>query len=114
MIATNIDTAFIVQSCHFDFNPHRLDRYLVMAADGRVEPVVILTKTDLISRDELDQKISIVSSVANAKVIALSNITGIGLGDFQQTLSPEGRIVYLVHQVSENDAHQPPYRPGSL
>jgi len=95
MIATNIDTAFIVQSCHFDFNPHRLDRYLVMAADGRVEPVVILTKTDLISRDELDQKISIVSSVANAKVIALSNITGIGLGDFQQTLSP-GRTYCLL------------------
>ncbi len=54
MIAANIDTAFIVQSCHFDFNPRRLDRYLVMAADGHVEPVVVLTKTDLIPRDELD------------------------------------------------------------
>jgi ribosome biogenesis GTPase len=88
MIGANIDTAFIVQSCHFDFNPHRLDRYLVMAADGRVEPVVILTKTDLISRDELDQKISIVNSIAKAKVIALSNITGIGFDEFSQTLSP--------------------------
>jgi putative ribosome biogenesis GTPase RsgA len=38
MIAANIDSAFIVQSCHFDFNPSRLDRYLVMAADGHVEP----------------------------------------------------------------------------
>ena len=35
MIAANIDGAFIVQSCHFDFNPRRLDRYLVMAADGK-------------------------------------------------------------------------------
>ena len=76
MIAANIDTAFIVQSCHFDFNPRRLDRYLVMAADGHVEPIVILTKTDLISRDELDQKLAIISSVTKAKVIALSNITG--------------------------------------
>ena len=88
MIAANIDTAFIVQSCHFDFNPRRLDRYLVMAADGHVEPIVILTKTDLISRDELDQKIAIISSVTKAKVIALSNITGIGFDEFQQTLSP--------------------------
>ena len=32
MIASNIDIAFIVQSCHFDFNLRRLDRYLVMAA----------------------------------------------------------------------------------
>ena len=88
MIAANIDTAYIVQSCHFDFNPRRLDRYLVMAADGHVEQIVILTKTDLISRDELDQKIAIVSSVTKAKVIALSNITGIGFNEFQQTLSP--------------------------
>ena len=87
MIAANIDTAFIVQSCHFDFNPRRLDRYLVMAADGHVEPIVILTKTDLISRDELDQKIAIITSVTKAKVIALSNITGIGFDEFKQTLS---------------------------
>ena len=78
MIAANIDTAFIVQSCHFDFNPRRLDRYLVMAADGHVEPVVILTKTDLISPDELDQKMAIIGSVTKAHVITLSNITGSG------------------------------------
>ena len=56
MIAANIDIAFIVQSCHFDFNLPRLNRYLVMAADGHVEPIVILAKTDLISHDELQQK----------------------------------------------------------
>lgn len=88
MIAANIDIAYIVQSCHFDFNPRRLDRYLLMAADGHVDPIVILTKTDLISSDELDQKIAIISSVTKAKVIALSNITGIGFDEFQQTLSP--------------------------
>jgi len=78
MIAANIDTAFIVQSCHFDFNPRRLDRYLVMAADGHVDPVVILTKTDLISPDELEQKMAIIGSVTKAHVITLSNITGSG------------------------------------
>ena len=86
MIAANIDTAFIVQSCHFDFNPSRLDRYLIMATDGHVEPIVILTKTDLITQDELDQKLAIISSVTKARVIALSNITGIGFDEFQQTL----------------------------
>jgi ribosome biogenesis GTPase len=88
MIAANIDIAYIIQSCHFDFNPRRLDRYLVMAADGHVEPIVILTKTDLISLDELDQKIAIINSVTKAKAIALSNVTGIGFDEFQQTLSP--------------------------
>jgi len=88
MIAANLDTAFIVQSCHFDFNPRRLDRYLVMAADGHVEPVIILTKTDLIPQDELAQKLASINSVAKARVIALSNITGAGFDEFQQTISP--------------------------
>lgn len=88
MIAANINTAFLVQSCHFDFNPRRLDRYLVMAADGHVEPVVILTKTDLITRDELEQKMAIVGSVTQARVLALSNRSGAGFEQFQQTLRP--------------------------
>ncbi|MBN1361703.1 MAG: ribosome small subunit-dependent GTPase A [Sedimentisphaerales bacterium] len=95
MIAANIDTAFIVQSCHFDFNPHRLDRYLVMAADGQVEPVVILTKTDLIGQDELAQKLALVRSVTDARVLALSNVTGIGFDAFRQTLLP-GRTYCLL------------------
>jgi ribosome biogenesis GTPase len=88
MIAANIDTAFIVQSCHFDFNPNRLDRYLVMAADGHVEPVVVLTKTDLVTRDELDQKLAIIRSATKTRVLSFSNITGIGFDEFQETLSP--------------------------
>lgn len=89
MIAANIDTAFIVQSCHFDFNLRRMDRYIVMAADGGVEPIVILTKTDLISYDELEQKLAATKQNGiTARVIALSNITGIGFDEFQQVLMP--------------------------
>jgi ribosome biogenesis GTPase len=87
MIAANIDGAFIVQSCHFDFNPRRMDRYLVMAADGGVEPIVVLTKTDLISPEELEQKLAVMSSSTNAaRVLALSNITGSGFDEFRQVL----------------------------
>jgi ribosome biogenesis GTPase len=87
MIAANIDMAFIVQSCHFDFNIRRMDRYLVMAADGNVEPIVILTKTDLITQDELEQKLRAIKSTAiTARVLALSNVTGIGFDEFQQML----------------------------
>ncbi len=95
MIAANIDVAFIVQSCHFDFNPRRLDRYLVMAADGHVAPIVILTKTDLISPDELDQKTEIISSITKTEPIALSNVTGVGFDQFRETLSP-GRTYCLL------------------
>jgi len=88
MIAANIDIAFIVQSCHFDFNPNRLDRYIVMAADGHIEPVVLLTKTDLITHDELEQKLSIIHSFSKARVHALSCLTGTGFNEFRQMLSP--------------------------
>ena len=96
MIAANIDVAFIVQSCHFDFNVRRMDRYLVMAADGGVEPIVILTKTDLITPEELEQKLAAIrSSAITARVLALSNITGIGFDEFQQVLVP-GRTYCLL------------------
>jgi len=87
MIAANVDTAFIVQSCHVDFNPSRLDRYLIMATDGQVKPIVILTKTDLISPGELDQKLAILRSVTQARAMALSNVTEVGFDELQQTFS---------------------------
>lgn len=87
MIAANIDVVYIVQSCHFDFNPRRLDRYLVMAADGGVEPIVLLTKTDLISDDELDRQTALVRSGTGTRAIALSNVTGAGFDAFRQTLA---------------------------
>jgi ribosome biogenesis GTPase / thiamine phosphate phosphatase len=87
MIAANLDVAFIVQSCHFDFNVRRMDRYLVMAVDGGVEPIVVLTKTDLNTPEELEQKLVAIKSTAiTARVLALSNITGIGFREFQQVL----------------------------
>ena len=96
MIAANIDIAFIVQSCHFDFNVRRMDRYLVMAADGGVEPMVILTKTDLITEDELEQKLAAIRLTGiTAGVLALSNVTGLGLDEFQQVLVP-GRTYCLL------------------
>jgi ribosome biogenesis GTPase len=47
MIAANVDTLFIVASCNQDFSVARLERYLVLARDVGVNPVVILTKSDL-------------------------------------------------------------------
>ena len=48
LMAANVDTLFIVTSCNADFNLSRLERYLAMALDAGVEPVVVLTKVDLI------------------------------------------------------------------
>ena len=47
VIAANVDTLFVVTSCNDEFNASRLERYLAIAMEAHVEPVVILTKADL-------------------------------------------------------------------
>src|SRR5690606_2475303 len=46
LVAANVDTLFIVASCNQDFNIPRLERYLVLAREVGVRPVVVLTKMD--------------------------------------------------------------------
>lgn len=52
LIAANIDLLFVVTSCNEDFNASRLERYLAMAAEAGVIPVVVLTKSDLTTQAE--------------------------------------------------------------
>lgn len=47
LIASNLDTLFIAMSCNEDFNLSRLERYVALAYEGGVTPVVVLTKADL-------------------------------------------------------------------
>ncbi len=47
LIAANVDTLFVVTSCDQDFNVARIERYLVLAGEVSVRPVVLLTKADL-------------------------------------------------------------------
>jgi len=51
-IAANVDTLFIVASCDQDFNASRIERYLALASEARIQPVIILTKMDL--TDDVD------------------------------------------------------------
>ena len=46
LIAANVDTVFVVCGLDQDFNPRRIERYLLLVRGGGVEPVVVLTKAD--------------------------------------------------------------------
>jgi len=48
-IAANIDLLLIVSGLDDEFNVHRIERYLVMAAQSDITPLVLLTKADLYS-----------------------------------------------------------------
>jgi len=89
MIAANIDVAFVIQACHFDFNVRRLERYLVMVREGQIEPVLLLTKTDLISARELEVLIDEIRRAGiDATLVTLSNVTGEGLDGVRELLVP--------------------------
>lgn len=89
LIAANLDVAFIVQSCHFDFNVRRLERYLVMVRDGGIDPVVLLTKTDLISPDELTRMLDRLKGLGvDAPIVCLSNLTGEGVDRVRELIVP--------------------------
>lgn len=87
MIASNIDVALIVQSCQFDFNVNRLERYLVMVRNGHVDPVILLTKTDLVGPETLQEQIDEIRNAGiTTEVIAFSNITGEGVNNVRDIL----------------------------
>lgn len=49
LIAANIDTVFVVTSCNQDFNLARLERYVALAFEAEIAPVIVLTKADLVA-----------------------------------------------------------------
>ncbi len=57
LIAANIDTVFVVSSCNADFNVARLERYIALAFEAAITPVIVLTKADLTAAvpDYVDQ-----------------------------------------------------------
>ena len=88
MIAANIDFVIIVQSCNYDFNFKRLERYMVMVTDGGASPYILLTKTDLVTPEVLDSQLAQLKDPAiTAPILTLSNVTGEGLEDLRSVLS---------------------------
>ena len=53
LIAANVDTALVVTSCNADFSIARLERYVSVVLEAGIEPVVVLTKTDLVQQPNI-------------------------------------------------------------
>lgn len=80
IIATNIDEAFIIESLDRDYNLNRFERYLVLANEGGITPVIVLNKTDLVPADNLAEKIKeIQDRFGDIEVVLTSTKTDRGL-----------------------------------
>lgn len=95
IVAANIDTVFLVMGLDGDYNPRRLERYLVMAYESGASPVVLLNKSD-VAADHLAAHLDEISSLAvGIPVHALSARTGHGLDVFERYMGP-GRTAALL------------------
>lgn len=79
IIAANIDFAFIVQAVDRDFNINRLERYLTICYTSKVNPIIVLSKIDLIDESRLSVLLASVNDrIKNVPVIAVSNESQLG------------------------------------
>jgi ribosome biogenesis GTPase len=124
LIAANVDTLILVTSANQDFNPARLERYLALAREAEVAPVVVITKADLAGDvaqyvatarglmpgllvEALDARSDEVARVlapwiARGQTLALLGSSGVGKSTLVNTLS--GQAVQATLGIREDDA----------
>lgn len=93
-VAANFDYVFIMQSLNHDFNEKRLERYVTLARQSAAEPVIILTKADLVESYE-EQMNRALQLGAGTPVFAVSAITRFGLDSLSGYLKAGKTIVFL-------------------
>ncbi len=92
VIAANIDVLFIVNSLDGgrNFNVRGIERYITMAEESRVKPVIVLNKSDLCEDRELAFREAAFSG--NIPVYLVSAITGDGLDELIAGCAPLSTI----------------------
>ncbi|OXE35839.1 MAG: ribosome small subunit-dependent GTPase A [Phenylobacterium zucineum] len=93
-VAANVDLALLVSSLNADLNPRRLERYLAMALESRVRPVVVLTKADL-AEQGAPTAVDMSSALGGVEVLVISARTGLGMDALSARLAPGLTAVLL-------------------
>lgn len=94
VVAANIDTVFLVSGLDRNYNPKRVQRFLVAARDSGAEPVILLNKTDL--NDDWEAVVTETEAlVPGITIIATSAETRRGFKALAQYVQP-GRTLAFV------------------
>ncbi len=84
LIGANIDTAFLVQAADRDFNLNRLERYLTISYESKVNPAIVLSKTDLAQPEVLQEILeSLKKRIPEVPVFPVSNESRQGYGSLE-------------------------------
>ena len=82
IISANVDFAFIMQSIDNNFSINRLERYLTICYSSNIEPILVISKTDLATEEEIRNSIGkLKTRDKSVKYILLSNLTHNGLDE---------------------------------
>ena len=93
-VAANVDLALLVTSLNADLNPRRLERYLAMALESGVRPVVVLTKADL-ATGAGSAAGTVSSALGGVETLVISAKDGLGMEALAGLLSPGLTAVLL-------------------
>ncbi|UWZ82184.1 ribosome small subunit-dependent GTPase A [Occallatibacter riparius] len=91
VLAANVDVLFIVSGLDHDYNPRRLERYLVVARESGATPVIVLNKADLAGElgFDLEELLRLTRTLAGGTtVLPLSAMTDASLDVLGATMSP--------------------------
>ena len=97
LIAANIDTVFVVCGLDADFNPRRIERYLVLVLGSGATPVIVLTKADKAGEAAVSAARAGLAGLAlqDVAVLAVNAKDPASVDAFAPWLAP-GRSVVLV------------------
>lgn len=94
VVASNIDTAFIVSGLDGDFNMGRIERYLTLVQHYQIPSVILLNKVDLC--EEPERYLAQVKNGAhNIPVFSVSATGGIGIAPIMDHMSPGQTVVFV-------------------
>jgi ribosome biogenesis GTPase / thiamine phosphate phosphatase len=87
IVATNLDTVFVVSALNREFNLRRIERYLTMVWDSGARPIVLLNKSD-VCPDAAARAADVESIALGTPVHLLSALEKTGLEAVRSYLAP--------------------------
>jgi ribosome biogenesis GTPase len=92
-IAANLDIAFLVCGLDGNFNLRRIERYLTLAAESGVKPVIVLNKADVCT--DAEERAREAAGISNAPVVTLSALAADGIAPLRAFLDGSPTVALL-------------------
>jgi ribosome biogenesis GTPase / thiamine phosphate phosphatase len=94
VIAANIDTVCLVSGLDSDFNPRRIERYLIIAYESGARPLIVLNKAD-ICREVPDRIAKAMSLAPGVPVLVVSATADQGVDEILNYIERGKTIAFL-------------------